>query len=71
MIPSENEFRECLGHFIINTQCIVLKLEDLKVDIRNHHENCNIARTVGVSMGTVGGLTALGCFIAAPFTFGK
>ena len=68
MLPAENYFRECLGHFIINTQLIIQKLENLKQDIKKHHENCNIAKTVGTSIGTVGGLTALGCFIAAPFT---
>ena len=70
MLPAENDFRECLGHFIINTQLIIQKLENLKQDIKKHHENCNIAKTVGTSIGTVAGLTALGCFIAAPFTMG-
>ncbi len=70
MLPEENEVRECLGHFIVQTKLIIFKLDQLKEDIQRFHLNCNRAKTVGTSVGTVGSVTALACFIAAPFTLG-
>lgn len=70
MLPEKNEIRSCLGHFIINTKMIIFKLEELKEDIQKFHLTCNKVKTVGTSVGTIGSVTALACFIAAPFTLG-
>lgn len=70
MLPAENAIVKCLAEFIVKTQFIIHKLDELKGDIEIHHNNCNTARTVGTSVGTVGSVTAIVCFIASPFTLG-
>ncbi|PVD20135.1 hypothetical protein C0Q70_20629 [Pomacea canaliculata] len=39
-------------------------------DLQKHHINVNISKVTGTSTGIVGGIVAVACGIAAPFTFG-
>ena len=71
MLPKENELRDCIEKFVETSNSIIKQLEALKIDIRKHHTNCNKARTVGTSVSTIGSVTAIACFIAAPFTLGN
>ncbi len=66
-----NEFRECLEKFIEKTNQIINQFNDLEKQINKHHTHCNIAKTVGTSAGILGSITAVSCFIAAPFTLGN
>ena len=60
------ELKECLD----TLDSILAELKNLQQDIREFHEKCNIAKTMGTTVGTVGSVFVVGSLIAAPFTGG-
>lgn len=61
---------ELLEEFINETKIIIRIFEIKKTELINHHNNCNIARTVGTTVATAGGSLIIGALLLAPITGG-
>ena len=65
----ENPIR-LIHDFILETEVAIRIFELKKVEIENHHKNCNISRTIGTSISTAGAGLIVGALVLAPFTGG-
>ena len=59
-----------LENCVVTLESILTQLKNLKDVILAFQAKCNIAKTVGTSVGTVGSICVIGALVAAPFTGG-
>ncbi|CAF1035664.1 unnamed protein product [Brachionus calyciflorus] len=61
---------EKLQEFITETKEAIKAFEIKKAEIEQHHNKCNITRTIGTSVSTAGAGLVIGSLVLAPFTGG-
>ncbi|CAF0927775.1 unnamed protein product [Brachionus calyciflorus] len=59
-----------LQEFIEETKVAIKVFEIKKTEIEQHHNKCNISRTIGTSVSTAGAGLLIGALVLAPFTGG-
>ena len=59
-----------LESFIDTTEEIVQLLKEKLTEIERHHKKCNVVKTVGTSVTTVGSILTIGSLLLAPITGG-
>lgn len=69
-MDEKKELRECVEKFIDKNEEIIKKLREKVTQIEKHQKDCNIAKTVGTSVGGAGSVASAVGLILAPFTAG-
>ncbi len=64
------DFKECIQTFISKTNEIVVKLEDKIIEEEIHLSRCNIAKTTGATISSIGAVATIAGLFLAPVTFG-
>jgi hypothetical protein len=67
---SKSSFKQHLTSCIEIDKCVIKKLDEIIIEVKTHHQKCNMVKTGGRIVGATGTGIVVGSLILTPFTGG-